>query len=137
MSSLSPGLSVCPTDLSLAGTPRSGAIYGSFLACLHHESHREREAFLMALTRLLAMIGSPPHRSHAHRQLSVPFTLQQAGYVSALSPIVARAAHLTGWVVWGGRHTSYLHSIHKPSFRFITWGSYLVNLCDLVTLQSG
>ncbi len=61
--------SVYLTDPSLAGTPRPGASYGSFLACLHHESHREWKAFLSALTRLLAMIGSLPHRSHAHRQL--------------------------------------------------------------------
>ncbi len=81
-SSISPGPSVCPTDPSLAGTPRSGASYVSFLACPHHESHRERKAFLTALTRFLAMIGSLPHRSHAHRQLSIPFTLQQAGYIS-------------------------------------------------------
>ncbi len=95
LSSFRPGPSVCLTDPSLAGTLRSGASYGSFLACLHHDSHRERKAFLTALTRLLAMIGSLPHRSHAHRQLSVPFTLQQAGYISSPSPIVAGAAHLT------------------------------------------
>ncbi len=88
LSSLSPGPSrpsVHLTDPSLAGTPRSGASYGPFLACLHHESHRERKAFLTALTRLLAMMGSLPHRSHATRQLSAPFTLQQTA--SSLSPI--------------------------------------------------
>ncbi len=69
LSPFSPGPSVCLTDPSLAGTLRPGASYGSFLACLRHETHRERKAFLTALTRLLAMIGSLPHRSHAHRQL--------------------------------------------------------------------
>ncbi len=67
-SSISPGPSrpsVYLTDPYLAGTPRSGASYRSFLACLHHKSHRDRKAFLTALTRLLAMIGSLPHRSHA------------------------------------------------------------------------
>ncbi len=41
LSSLSPGPSrpsVYLNDHSLAGTPRPGASYGSFLACLHHES---------------------------------------------------------------------------------------------------
>ncbi len=96
LSSFSPGPSrpsVDLTDPSLAGTPRPGASYGSFLACLHHESHREWKAFLTALTPLLAMIGSLPHRSHAHRQLSVPLTLQQAAYLSYL--LLAGAAHLT------------------------------------------
>ncbi len=79
-----PSPSVCLTDPSLAGTPHSGASYGSLLACLHRESHRERKAFLTALTRLLVMIGSLPHRSHAHRQLSVPFTLQQTVYLPYL-----------------------------------------------------
>ncbi len=51
---------------------------------LHHESNREWKAFLMALTRLLVMIGSLPHRSHTHRQLSVPFTLQQTVYLPYL-----------------------------------------------------
>ncbi len=85
LSSLSPGPSrpsVYLTDPSLAGTPRPGASYGSFL---YHESHREWKAFLTALTRLLVMIGSLPHRSHAHIQLSVPVTLQQTA--SSLSPI--------------------------------------------------
>ncbi len=63
--SFSPGQSrpsVYLTDPSLAGTPHPGTSYGSFLACLHHETHRGWKAFLTALTRLLAMIGSLPHR---------------------------------------------------------------------------
>ncbi len=103
-SSLSP--SVYLTDPSLAGTPRSGTSYGSFLACLHHESHRERKAFLTALTRLLAMIGSLPHRSHANRQLSVPFTLQQTVYLPYL--LSAGAAHLTLHALGGLRRSPHL-----------------------------
>ncbi len=98
LSSLSPGPSrpsVYLTDPSLAGTPRSSASYGSFLACLHHKSHRERKAFLTALTRFLATIGSLPHRSHANRQLFVPFTLQQT--VSSLSPIGRSGTSDTWW----------------------------------------
>ncbi len=47
-SSNSPGPSrpsVYLTDPSLAGTPRPSASYDSFLACLHHEFHRERQSF--------------------------------------------------------------------------------------------
>ncbi len=98
LSSLSPGPSrpsVYLTDPALTGTTRSSASYGSFLACLHHESHRERKAFLTALTHLLAMIGSLPHPSHTHRQLSVPFTLQQT--VASLSPIGRSGTSDTWW----------------------------------------
>ncbi len=51
--------------------------------------------FLSALTRLLAMMGSLRHRSHANRQLSVPFTLQQT--VSSLSPIGWSGTSDTWW----------------------------------------
>ncbi len=98
LSSLSPGPSrpsAYLTDPSLVGTPRPGASYGSFLACLHHESHRERKDFLTALTRLLAMRGSLPHHSHAYRQHSVPFMLQQT--VSSLSPIGRSGTSDTRW----------------------------------------
>ncbi len=47
-SSISPGPSrpsVYLTDPFLAGTPRSGASYGSSPVCLHHESHKERQSF--------------------------------------------------------------------------------------------
>ncbi len=93
--SFSPGPSVCLTDPSLAGTPRPGASYGSFPACLHHESHRERKAFLTALTRLLVMIGSLPHRRLTRSQTTLRTLHATADCLSSLSPIVAGAAHLT------------------------------------------
>ncbi len=96
--SFSPGPSrpsVYLTDPSLTGTPCPGVSYGSFMACLHHKTHRRRKDFLTALTRLLVMIGSLPHCSHAHRQLSVPVTLQQT--ISSLSPICRSGTSDTWW----------------------------------------
>ncbi len=140
--SVSPGPSVCLTDPSLAGTPRSGATYGSLLACLHHESHRERKALLTALTRLLAMIGSLPHRSHAHRQLSVPFTLQQTVYIFPISCCGRSGTSDTWWseaVATPPTYTLYISldsGSMLPKRDSITRGSYLISLCDLVRLQS-
>ncbi len=64
----SPSLS----DPPLTRTPRSCVGSGSHLACLHRDTHREQQSFSSALTRLLAMSGSLPHRSHAHLTTRYP-----------------------------------------------------------------
>ena len=76
-------------------------------------SQQEQQGFSSALTRLLAMTRSLPHRSHAH------LTTLSSHHASADPQLIcllsAGAAHLT-LMVWGGRLTSYLYSVHKSDF---------------------
>ncbi len=111
--------SVYLTDLSLAGTPRSGQVPVTgppWPACIMNPIESGK-AFLTASTRLLAMIGSLPHRSHAH-QTTLRTLHATAGYSFPVSYLLEQ--HIWHLVVWGGRHTSYLNSAHWSSFRFIT-----------------
>ncbi len=110
-------LSVYLTGPPLAGTPRSGASDGSPLVCLHRDPHWEQQSFSSALTRLLAMTGSLPHRSHPHQ--TTPCTLHATTNLQPICLLSAGAAHLT-LVVWGGRLTSYLYSAHKSVLKFST-----------------
>ena len=72
--SASPGLSVVSlTDPPLTRTPRPRDNGGSHLVCLQSDPHWEQQSFSSALTRLLAVTGSLPHRSHAHQ--TTPCTL--------------------------------------------------------------
>ena len=117
------------TDPPLTRTPSSCGSGGSHLVFLHRDPHWEQQSFSSALTRLLAMTGSLPHRSHAH--LTTPYSRHATANLQLICLLSAGAAHLT-LTVWDGRLTSYLYPAHKSDFKFSTpnarlrhWESYL------------
>ncbi len=85
-------------------------------------SQSEQQSFSSALTRLLVMTGSFPHRSHAH--LTTPCSRHATADPRLICLLSVGAAHLT-LVVWSGRLTSYLYSAHKSDFRFSTPEAWL------------
>ncbi len=84
------------TDPPITRTPRSHGSGGSFPVCLHRDPHWEQQSFSSALTRLLAMTGSVPHRSSDNSMCSSRYSRPS----TYLSPIGRSSTSDPGGLRW-------------------------------------
>ncbi len=117
--------SVYLTDPPLAGTPRSGASDGSSLVCLHRDPHWEQQSFSYGVDSFIGNDRFTPSPLTRSSDNSLHSSRYSRLYLFCL--LSAGVAHLT-LVVWGGRHTSYLCSIHQSGFKLSTPGAWFRHL---------